>query len=224
VQLHAEAGEGGPAADTTIKTVDLESGTVSTIVRARLPKLVQFPSWSADGRFLVYEESRFTDDRPSSSALVVTALGGRDSRRLTDPAMFASYPDWSPTDDRIAFITYDLGAFPETTHTSNLFTIRADGSELRQVTHEKPDGARVGQPSWTPDGREILVTVLDGDTRRLAFVTPSTGERADIPDVDATHGRLGGTAASLSMSHSRPQSSLVRVGRPRGLANCRRSS
>jgi hypothetical protein len=34
----------------------------------------------------------------------------------------ASYPDWSPTEDRIVFATYDLGKVNETDEASNLYT------------------------------------------------------------------------------------------------------
>jgi TolB protein len=57
-------------------------------------------------------------------------------------------PTWSPSGRKIAFIPGDLGRY-------ELFTMNADGSNARPLTH---DGNAKWSPSWSPDGSKIAFT------------------------------------------------------------------
>jgi Tol biopolymer transport system component len=65
--------------------------------------------------------------------------------------------DWAPDGHRIAF-TSEAGPTPVPGEPSNLFTIRPDGTGLRQLTHYRsPDiRVRIGTCSYSPNGRWIL--------------------------------------------------------------------
>ena len=78
---------------------------------------------------------------------------------ITKPAMWATYPDWHPTDDRIVFSTRPWTELPD--GPSRLYTIRPDGSELTPLT-PADDPARAVQPSWTPDGTSVVFTRVIG--------------------------------------------------------------
>ena len=82
---------------------------------------------------------------------------------LTEPSAWATYPDWHPTDDLIVYSTrpWTMAAGLEP-GPSNLFTIRPDGSERKQVTHFGADGPRAVEPTWTPDGTGIIFTSVEG--------------------------------------------------------------
>ena len=111
----------------------------------------------------------------------VPTAGGK-VRRLTKPSLFGGHPDWSPDGKLIAFSTYDTGNMHGITQASNVYTIKPDGTGLRQVTTASTDGTmRLGQPFWSADGSRIWVSIdlevdLAGHVRNtLGWVDVSTG-------------------------------------------------
>ena len=72
------------------------------------------------------------------------AAGGR-AKAVTDIAMDARQPSWSPDGRKIAFQAYR-------TSTWQIWTMNADGSELRAVTDDAGDAR---EPAWSPDGKRI---------------------------------------------------------------------
>ena len=130
-----------------------------------------WPRWSPDGRRIVLELQRWSDTS-SNADLIGTAIGvvGVDGptpafTQLTDWTLWATYPDWHPTQDLIVFSTrpWDPNATgPDFTGPSNLYTIRPDGSGQTQLTHLGPNDRRAAQPTWTPDGRRIIFTLVEG--------------------------------------------------------------
>lgn len=100
-------------------------------------------------------------------------------RLLTDMAMFADYPDWSPDGASIVFTTRDLGTRDygcarDPAAPSDLYTIHPDGTGILQLTQNASGRALVrgdtaggplsSQPSWTPDGASIVFVQVDGPT------------------------------------------------------------
>jgi Tol biopolymer transport system component len=57
--------------------------------------------------------------------------------------------DWSPHGDRIVF--HVRGPDPDAPGLNQLFTMSADGTGLRQLTH-LPRGSNPGYASWSPAG------------------------------------------------------------------------
>jgi len=58
----------------------------------------QTPSWSPDGRKIV-----FASERDNDSEIYVMNADGSDQRRLTNQAGDESHPHWSPDGQRIVF-------------------------------------------------------------------------------------------------------------------------
>ena len=77
------------------------------------------------------------------------AIDGSDVRRLTDAVGSSYLPAWSPDGASIAFATDRDGDL-------EVYVMRADGSDQRNLTRSA--GIRDGWfgPSWSPDGRTIL--------------------------------------------------------------------
>ena len=125
-----------------------------------------WPRWSPDGRSLVVERQTWSDAGPTAS-LTATTLGivtvGDTTpawKPITGLPAWATYPDWHPSQDLIVFSTRpwdDLDTGP-----SNLYTIRPDGSRLTEVTQFGEGESRAVQPTWTPDGRQIIFTKVEG--------------------------------------------------------------
>jgi WD40 repeat protein len=136
-------------------------------------------------------QARSSAPRRRRAAFLMPSLMAVASMLLvlgTPPTAFATFPG---SNGRIAF-SYgdqfpggDLGA-----HT-DIFTVRPDGSGLRQLTHVAEDAA-AALPSWSPDGTKIVfesnvsgnyeIWVMDADgghktqithERRFEHLTPS---------------------------------------------------
>jgi Tol biopolymer transport system component len=96
-------------------------------------------------------------------------------------------------DGRIAFRRY----FDADHTTGAIFTIRPDGSGIRQVTHPPP--ARLTtEPDWSPDGRWIAYDVNphgDEDRSRLAVIHPDGTGRTSLGDACVAPCRMDGFPA-----------------------------
>ncbi|MBS3744685.1 MAG: PD40 domain-containing protein, partial [Wenzhouxiangellaceae bacterium] len=96
-------------------------------------------SWSTvdvspDGEFLVFD---FLGD------LYRLPIDGGEAVALTEGIAWDFQPRFSPDGSRVAFISDRSGA-------ENVWTMSADGDELRQVTEESEQ--LLHNPAWTPDG------------------------------------------------------------------------
>jgi Tol biopolymer transport system component len=144
----------------------------------------QNPSWSPDGRKLV-----FWHERGQRGDIYVANADGSGRRRLTsDTRRSHAFPDWSPDGRWIAF---QVGRYREW----QLFVMRPDGSGLRRIT-SPDDGYTRFNPAWSPTSKELvfeewpgppdLATInLDGLSRH----TLPTPTRSDWAPSWAPNGR-----------------------------------
>ena len=80
-------------------------------------------------------------------AVFVVGADGSGPKRITDWADVLSV-QWSPDGQRLAFTMKDAGQY-------QVFTVRTDGTDLRQVT-SAGDGTLSFGPMWSPDGARLL--------------------------------------------------------------------
>jgi Tol biopolymer transport system component len=113
--------------------------------------------WSPDGSHFVFQRFRFSD---SSIAVFTVRVDGTGFRRLTPWQLDGEHPDWSPDGNLIAFESYGDGAPPDVS--TNVFTVRTDGSHLEQVTDNDGGAVNATNPAWSPDGKKIVFVQIPG--------------------------------------------------------------
>jgi Tol biopolymer transport system component len=179
---------------------DRESLAVMDLATKSLKRLADFaspvslnspPTWSPDGMSIAFTIQQWDPTGTSLDWTVVATVpaAGGAVHRLTAPAAFMSHPDWSPDGTELVMNSYDVGNIKSTPEPSNLYSIKPDGSGLRQLTHSSVDGSmRIGTPNWDPDGSRIAVSILtatgptfDFADVHLAFVPAAGGEPVLIP-------------------------------------------
>lgn len=132
------------------------------------------PSWSPDGKSIVYS-SRRDDDTEIYSA----DADGRNPRRLTRSRGIDVSPVFNPaTGRRIAFISDRSG-------TPQLYTMSHDGTDIQRVTDE---GGDAENPAYSPDGRMIAFAwkkrqsgaydlfLYDTQSQRFTQLTSNSGD------------------------------------------------
>jgi len=96
-----------------------------------------FPSWSPDGRQIVYKQGKH---------LVIRTLANGRTARLTDGSHYDNFPQWRPHGDLIAFTSDRDGRF-------ELYTIRPDGTDVKRLTNARGNNAH---SAWSHDGEWIV--------------------------------------------------------------------
>lgn len=122
-------------------------------------------AWSADGMRVAFN---------TSAGIAVAGADGSDMRVISPDAQ-DSDPAWSPDGERIAF-SRPVG--PDDFQASEIFTMRTDGSDRRQLT----SGGALGRisPAWSPDGTTIVFVQHGPCLSGLAAVHPD-GTPAQFP-------------------------------------------
>jgi Tol biopolymer transport system component len=116
---------------------------------------------SPDGKRVTFLRTKAGDD--ALRAIFVAGLFGHGLKRVSPWATYGDKIDCSPDGKRIVF-TKPGGDNPGP---GNMYTMRADGSDIIQLTHETGADVRAYAESWSPDGNEIVFAVARGDTFRM---------------------------------------------------------
>lgn len=170
--------------------IDTSGGGLKQITTGALPAVS--PDFAPNGKRIVFTRL--------GSGIFTVDLDGSGLRRLTSNGR-DSYAVWSPDGKRIAFIRI-VGA------SWRLFTMSSDGRQQHRLAAAPP----AGRPSWTADGKSILI--------------PSAG---DLVRVDSTTGKIQKyygmtldvqTGQTIAVSPNGKQAAFVAPRRSTGPPDC----
>lgn len=174
-----------------IWTIDADGSNRRMI--SRTPTAKKAPSWSRDGRqlaFILFRNPMSPHDmQPQVGVMMADGSGERvltTGRRINDsigplgvrvrePAADANAPAWSPVADEIAFWSGKEGAG------GDIWIMRADGGDARQLTAHQPSD----DPSWSPDGRQILFSTGRSGRNELWVMDKDSGNQRRLYDIAA---------------------------------------
>lgn len=120
------------------------------------------PTFSPDGTRIAFLRAL---PKGARAIFIVRANGSHPQRVLTSSKGLGDKIDWSPDGSRIA---YSSPAFGEVKNVStNVFTIRTNGTGRRKLTHASGGTINAGLDSWSPDGKQIAIVDSESGTNQI---------------------------------------------------------
>jgi TolB protein len=145
----------GGLAAADVAVIDADGGNLKILTDSKAN--VGLPSWSPDGRRLVYREAG-----KARNGLSIVDVATGVSTVLSTGASHENFPAWSPLGDRIAFTSDRDGDY-------DIYTVKADGTDVRRLTRTPGNDAH---NAWSPDGKWIAFTSARGGFKDEAPLHP----------------------------------------------------
>ncbi|HVW67936.1 MAG TPA: amidohydrolase family protein [Steroidobacteraceae bacterium] len=149
----------------------MEIGSKPRAVTAGGPFVVTDPAWSPDGSQLVY-----SSDREGSLDLWIYDVRSGAHRRLTTAPGAEMRPAWSPDGTRIAFVNA-FGSYTMQVQVIELATGR--------IVTIQPFSFGSGYPSWSADGRSVMVSRLAEYSTSQSYYVGATNQ-IEVLSADGT--------------------------------------
>ena len=135
------------------RTIDLKNGQVSQYSQPSYDFFYPKPAWSSNGRYLammsLVEQAKRND---GASQLHLKDLQNGTETALTHDTWTYLSPAFSPDSKQIAFFSDRDGTY----NVYALYVTALDGSGMKRVSEPVYDESATA--SWSPDGKEIIVS------------------------------------------------------------------
>ena len=147
----------------------------------------ELPVWSPDGRKIAFHSGQ-----GDGTDIFVMDADGSNRVRLTDGngSQHAS-PAWSPDGQRVAFestrhqpLVSQLLRVAE----YEIYTINADGTDIKRVTQVASSLSAARNPTWSPDNKQIAFEFQRGDAalfqRSIAVINADGSGVYQVPNIE----------------------------------------
>ncbi len=139
-------------------------------------KLARTPDISPDGKYVAFYLTGETHED-----IVLVKTDNLSVSEVTNDVARDRVPRFSPVDSRIAFYSNVTGNY-------EIWTMNIDGSERRQITEFGKPG--VCYPIWSPDGKQLVFTVLGGESRLMNIEEKPSRISLPLPPLDEKEERF----------------------------------
>jgi len=126
------------------------------------------PQFSPDGSKIAFWR-RVDPASLTPVAVFIMNADGTHPHQVTPSNLNGAMPDWAPDGNRLVVSSEVCGPCVE----SDLYTIKANGKDLRRLTNYVGTGVNAHEAVWSPNGKQILFTHWDvpfGSTADLYMV------------------------------------------------------
>lgn len=141
-------------------------------------------TYSPDGKWLAY----VSDKSGREEIYVMAADGAGETKQVTDLDALKSSYLWSPDSKAFAFTTAD----------GKLYTITAEGKDLKELVASKY--GRLGRPAWSPDGAWLAYSRPDVSRSSDIYLIPAKGgeeKKVTFDSANESNPRFSSDAKSL---------------------------
>ena len=163
-----------PFIDAGIFLRDLVDGNERQLIKPPEGTFDEWPHFSPDGTKVAFSRGLGGEPGSALGSIYVVNVDGTGLQQVTDPALNAIRPRWSPDGRLIAFSS---NADNHMVESANVWVVAPDGTGLRQLTFQS--GTSQGFfPDWSPDGRHLVFLRhrAGSGTQDLAIIGLDGGE------------------------------------------------
>lgn len=177
-----------------IYTVRPDGSGMRRLTHAESGSLASSPAWAPDGETVAFHVVWISGDRHRSEIFLMNA-DGTGRRQITHTANGKSswHASWSPNGKRLAFASDREG-------NHEIYTMAADGSDVRRLTSTPGKGKHSWNPAWSPHGGHIAfdsnrsgkdeIYTVEVPTRKVARLTRTRGAAGSWTPDWAPDGRV----------------------------------